>query len=792
MARSFKRVAVLGAGVMGSGIAAHLANAGVRVLLLDIIPPNLSEAEKNDRKARNRFAQSGLDKAVKSKPAAFMDKEDAALVEIGNIEDDLPRINECDWAIEVAPENLKIKQALFQRMDSLRKPGLIITSNTSGIPIAQMTEGRSADFRKHFFVTHFFNPVRYMKLLELVAGPETDHEIFQAVAAFGERKLGKGIVYGRDTPNFVGNRIGVFSMLNTIHAMLEMDYTPEEVDAIAGPPLGRPKSAAFRTADLVGLDTFAHVAQNCYDNLVNDERRDAFILPDFVKDLIAKGNLGDKSGKGFYAKVGKDIQTFDPKTREYRPKIKPDLPSIKEAKNIEDDSEKLRHVVYNGDRAGVFAWRITADSLIYSANRMNEIAGDVFNMDNAMKWGFNWDLGPFETWDAIGVRKSVEKMKAEGRKIPAWVEEMLAAGFESFYKSEYGVRYYYDPAGKGWKAARTSPEIIFLPSVKERKKNVWGNSSVTLVDLGDGVLNLEFHTKMNTVDDELILGMHNTVDRLENEGWTGLVIGNNGEHFSAGANLMLVFMNAQSGNFKDIETMVDRFQHANKRMRECSKPVVAAPFGLTLGGGAEVVFGANRVRASSELYMGLVEIGVGLLPGGGGTMEMAFRALGHIPNGVEANQINFIRKYFENVGMAKVSTSGKEAMNLGYLRPTDSITMNRDYLLADAKNMVLGMAKEGFAPPRERTARFPGQGARATFDMVIYSMFQSHNVSEHDMKILKKIGYVMTGGDCSPSVPRTETHILELEKEAFMSLVGEPKTMERMQYMLMNNKPLRN
>ena len=796
-----RKVAVLGAGVMGSGIAAHLANAGISCLMLDIVPPALFDEDKKKGVTeespafRNRFALKGLEAIRKSRPSLVYSQKDLARIAIGNFDDDFAKIAECDWIVEVVTENLAIKRALYGKIEALRKPGAVVSSNTSGISIAQMMEGRGKEFRRNFLVTHFFNPVRYMKLLELVSGKDTDPEILSGIADFGERVLGKGIVYGKDTPNFVGNRVGVFAMMHAMHSMIEDGLTIEEADKILGPAMGRPKSAAFGTADLVGIDTLLHVSDNVYANLTDDPDRERFLPPPFVKEMVKRGLLGRKSGAGFFKMEGKGDNkrkfVLDYKAIDYRPAEKVTFASLEAAKGEEDTGARIRKVVSGDDKAAKYAWEVLSDTLLYSAKRIPEIADDVYNVDNAMKWGFNWTLGPFETWDAVGVPDSAARMKAEGKTIPANVEKMLSSGASSFYRRVNGVPEFYDFATGGYLPAPISPNVILLPSLADREKVVRRNAGATLYDIGDGVLCLEFHTKMNTVDADIVAMMTEGVDLAEKE-FAGLVIANHADHFCAGANLMLVFLEAQNRQFDKIEAMVKAFQDACMRLRYSARPVVAAPAGMTLGGGTEICLGADRVRAAAETYMGLVEVGVGLLPAGGGLKEMAIRHLEGIPEGVAADPLPFLRKAFETVGMAKISTSAKEARELGFLRPTDRITMQRDFLIRDAKNTVLAMNREGYEMPEARSVALPGRSAFPTFVYGLYTMKAAGQISEHDEKIGRKIASVLTGGDVPPGTKRTEQELLDLEREAFLSLCGEEKTQARIQFMLMKGKPLRN
>jgi len=797
-----RRVAVLGAGVMGSGIAAHLANAGIPCLMLDIVPLQFTEEDQKKGRTRkspefrNRFAAKGLEGIRKSRPALLYSSRDLGLISIGNFEDDLAKAAECDWIVEVVTENLEIKRALYDKIEKLWKPGTVVTSNTSGIAISQMMEGRGKEFRRHFLVTHFFNPVRYMRLLELVAGGDTAPEILRGMAEFGERRLGKGIVYGKDTPNFIGNRIGVFAMMYAMHAMVADSLSIEEVDKILGPAMGRPKSAAYGTADLVGLDTLLHVSDNVYKNLPDDPAREVFLPPPFVKEMVQRGWIGRKAKSGFFKMEGKGdakkMFVLDYRTMDYRPTSKVVFPSLDAAKGEEDVAGRIRKVIAGDDKAAIYAWRVLSETLLYAAKRIPEISDDIANIDNAIKWGFNWTLGPFETWDAIGLPESVGRMRKEGKAIPENVGKMLAAGNVSFYRSREGVREFYDFASGTYRPVPVSPDVIFLPALADRNKVVRRNPGAALYDIGDGVLCLEFHTKMNTIDGDIISMMNEGVDLAEKE-FAGLVIANHAENFCVGANIMLVFMAAQNKDFDGIEKMVRGLQNACMRLRYSERPVVAAPAGMALGGGAEICMGADRIRAAAETYMGLVEVGVGLLPAGGGTKEMVIRHLEGIPDGVAADPLPFLRKAFETIGMAKVATSAKEAREFGFLRPWDKITIQRDFLIQDAKSTVLAMNREGYETPRPRTdIPLPGRSEFSSFAYGLYAMRIAGHISEYDERVGRKIAFVLTGGDVPAGTRLSEQDLLDLEREAFLSLCGEEKTQARIQYMLMKGKPLRN
>lgn len=802
MRREIKRGAVLGAGIMGSGIAAHLASTGIPCFLLDIQPKSLTPQEQKkgltleSAEVRDRLAKKGLENILTNRPSLIYSKSDVDLIQTGNFEDDLHVVGEVDWVIEAVVENLEIKRSLFRKVLDHWKPGIYVSSNTSGISIGQMMDGFPDDFRRHFFVTHFFNPVRYMKLLEIVPGEDTDPEIVREMAAFGEDILGKGIVYCKDTPNFIGNRVGVFSMMYAMHAMLKHGLTVEEVDRVLGPATGRPKSAAFGTADLVGLDTLLHVSENVYENLSHDPAREFFVPPEFVKKMVEKGLLGRKSGAGFFrmerTAEGKKLHYLDYESMEYSEVKKPTFPSVESAKNIDDPGGRIKSVVYSDDPAARFAWDVLAETLIYSARMIPEVSDDLVNIDNAMKWGFNWALGPFETWDAIGVGDSVKKMEEEGRAIPEKVGDFLGKGYVNFYDRREGKKAYFDFSSGDYKDLPENEKIIRLPDLKRAGAVIKQNAGATLYDIGDGVLCLEFHTKMNAIDADIVEMIGFATDEVERH--EGLVLANHGEHFSAGANLLLILMEIQSKNFENIEKMIDEFQKACMKIKYCGRPVVVAPAGMTLGGGAEVTLPSPKVRAAGELYLGLVEVGVGLVPAGGGCKEMILRALGKIPKDVDTDLLPFLRKAFETVAMAKVSTSAKEAFELGYLRDgIDRISVNRDFLIHEAKRSVLAMAADGFRKPAKMAkVRMPGRSAMAMFEYALYTMKVAGYISEYDSHIGSKLGHIFSGGDVAPNQEVDEQFLLDLEKEAFLSLCGEEKTVERIQHMLMTNKPLRN
>ncbi len=810
MNKRIKTAGVIGAGVMGAAIAAHLANVGIETILLDIVPPELTKDDekkgytKKSKAFRNKFAKNGLDRTLKAKPASFYLPESAKLIAIGNMEDDLGLLSKVDWIIEVVLESVDIKKSIFEKVETVMSPGAIITSNTSGILAQTLCEGRSENFRKYFAITHFFNPPRYMKLLEIVPGPDTLPEVIEIISKTSEDVLGKGVVYAKDTPNFVANRIGVFSLLYAIRAMMDLGLTIEAVDRLTGRVIGHPNSASFRTADLVGLDTLVDVANNVYDGVPDDEKREIFKVPDLIKQMIDRKLLGEKTKQGFYKKTrdsegSRVILSLDCSTLDHSPQEKVKMASLEAAKTISGTSEKIKSLYYAEDIGGEFTFRTATETLIYSANRIPEIADDIVSIDNAMKWGYAWKMGPFETWDALGVDKSVAKMKEAGYQVPAWVQEMLDAGKVSFYKKEARVLYYYDPSTANYKEATVKPEIILLPSLKDREKKVAGNTGASLIDIGDGVACLEFHSKMNAMGDDII-NMAVKAAEIVSRDFQGLVIANHAENFSVGANLPLVLFAAQEEEWDDLGWLVKTFQGAFMKLKYLDKPVVAAPAGMALGGGCEICLASDRVRYAAETYLGLVEVGVGLIPAGGGTKEMLIRNTENLfevqKGGLYQTQIElmpFIARAFETIAMAKVSTSGPEAVKLGYLRPTDKMTVNRDCLIQDAKNTVLAMNMEGYAPTRPRDdIRVAGENAFAVMKFGLWSMREAGYITEHDVTVSTKVGYVLCGGNVHADTLVTEQYLLDLEREAFLSLCGDPKTHARIQHMLSTGKPLRN
>ncbi|WP_113883854.1 MULTISPECIES: 3-hydroxyacyl-CoA dehydrogenase/enoyl-CoA hydratase family protein [Cytobacillus] len=792
--QQIKKAAVLGSGVMGSGIAAHLANIGIPTLLLDIAPRELTDAEKakgltlEDKAVRNRISEGNRQKLLKQKPAPLTAKKNIALVEAGNFEDDMERLKDVDWIIEVVVENLAIKKQVFEKVDQSRKPGSIVSSNTSGISVEAMSEGRSEDFQKHFLGTHFFNPPRYLKLLEVIPTKNTSSEVLSFMKQFGEDVLGKGVVEAKDTPNFIANRIGTYGLLVTVQEMLKGGYSIGEVDSITGPLIGRPKSATFRTLDVVGLDTFIHVANNVYDQVEGKEKQ-VFEVPGFMKVMQEKGWLGSKSGQGFFLKKGKEILELNPESLEYDPRKKLKTASTELSKQEKGTPAKLKALVYSNDRAGQLLWNILSPALLYSAQLLGEIADDVTAIDKAMKWGFGWEMGPFETWDAIGVGKSVQKMEDAGEEVPAWVKDMQEKGFSSFYKEEEGKQYFYHNGE--YRLIEENPKAINLKHLKKQKGVIKKNTGASLIDLGDDVALLEFHSQSNAIGLDIIQMINFAVDEVE-KNYKGLVIGNQGKNFCVGANLGMILMEAQDDNIYELDMVVRQFQNAMMKIKYSAKPVVAAPFGMTLGGGAEVCLPAAHIQAASETYMGLVEVGVGLIPGGSGNKELYIKHLENMPNGVEFDLQKVANKVFESIAMAKVSTSGEEARDNNFLNLADGISMNGDHLLYDAKQAVLALHKKGYKPPVRKKVPVVGETGYATLLLGAQAMLYSGYISEHDLKIAKKLAYVIAGGKVPYGTEVDEQYLLDLEREAFLSLVAEPKSQQRMQHMLLKGKPLRN
>ncbi|MDG5471733.1 3-hydroxyacyl-CoA dehydrogenase NAD-binding domain-containing protein [Jeotgalibacillus sp. ET6] len=793
LVRQIQKAAVIGSGVMGSGIAAHLANIGIPSILLDIVPKELSEQEKakglslEDKAVRNRLSASAIQKLFKQKPAPLSTKENAALIEAGNLEDDLSRLNEADWIIEVVVENLDVKKKVFEQVEQHRKEGSIVSSNTSGISIEAMVEGRSEEFKKNFLGTHFFNPPRYLKLLEVIPTSHTDEKIVNFMKEFGENTLGKGVVLAKDTPNFIANRIGTYGLLVTVQEMLKGNYSVGEVDSITGPLIGRPKSATFRTLDVVGLDTFIHVAKNVYDQ-VEGEEKNVFDVPDFMLQMRDNGWLGSKSGQGFFRKDGKTILELNPSSMEYQERGKLRAPSLEIAKQEKGLSNKMKALVYAQDRAGELLWSILSPVLLYSAKLHGEIADDIVSIDRAMKWGFGWEKGPFETWDAIGIERSVSRMKEEGHAVPEWIEEMLVQGHTAFYKEEEGDLFYYHNGS--YILVEENEKAINLKRWKKKHGVIKKNTGASLLDLGDGAALLEFHSPSNAIGMDIIQMINFAVDEVS-KNYKGLVIGNQGKNFCVGANLGMILMEAQDDNVFEIEMVVKQFQQAMMRLKYSPFPVVAAPFGMTLGGGAEVCLPADHIQASPETYMGLVEVGVGLIPGGGGNKELYLNYLNSLPKGVEFDLQKVANTVFEMIAMAKVSTSGAEARDNHFLTPADAISSNGDHLLYDAKQAVLHLA-ENYAAPIKRKVPVVGETGYATLLLGAQTMYHSGFISEHDLKIARKLAYVIAGGKVPFGTEVDEEYLLKLEREAFLSLIQEPKSQMRMQHMLVKGKPLRN
>ncbi len=794
--KQISKAAVLGSGVMGGTIAAHLANAGIEVLLLDVVPKEPNEAERQagltleDPGVRNRIASAGLEALKKMKPAAFFLPGDASNVEVGNFDDDMPRLRECDWVIEVVVENMAIKKKLLgEKVAPHLKKGAILSTNTSGLSVDQMAEALPDDLRRNFLVTHFFNPPRYMRLLEIVPCKYTDPAVVDFMSAFIGRRLGKGLVYAKDTPNFIANRIGVYAICNCVHHMLEMDMTVEEVDAVAGPATARPRSAAFRTADLVGIDTLQHVANNSYELLARDEEREIFRVPEFMKEMVSKGLLGNKAKQGFFKKSkgdgGSTYLYYDYKVREYVPSKRPKFASLEAAKPIDDPAKRLQAVLSGTDKAAQFAWKNLRDTLVYAFKRIPEIADDVVNVDNAMKWGFNWELGPFEMLDAIGVGDFVKRAEKDGVKVPAGL-----AAVERFYKFESGKSFFYSLRDGAYREIPRPAGRIHLGILEKSGAVVEENSGASVLDLGDGVFCLEFHTKMNAIGNEILAMVHKGIRRAEEEG-AGLVIANHGTAFSAGANLMLLSMAIAEGAYDDIAFIVANFQKAVMAVKYSKVPVVAAPHNLALGGGCEICLHADAMNPHAETYMGLVEIGVGLLPAGGGTKEMAVRAI-QLAEENETDVSPFIFKNFTNIAMAKVSTSAAELRPMGFMRHGDAITMNIDDLIQHAKQKALALALNYRPSKPLGDLKAPGRSVAASLGSQLWNMKKGGFITEYEEQLGKTIAGVITGGDVPAGTPITEQYLLDLEREAFLRLCGEKKTLERIQHMLKKGKPLRN
>ena len=799
--RRIEKIAVIGSGIMGSGIACHFANIGVEVLLLDIVPRELTDAEKakglslESKSVRNRIVNDSLTKAIKSNPAPLYHKKFADRITTGNLEDDIAKVKEVDWIIEVVVERLDIKQKVFENLEKHRTPGTLITSNTSGIPIHFMSEGRSEDFQKHFCGTHFFNPPRYLKLFEIIPGPKTDPEILSFLNHYGEKFLGKTTVIAKDTPAFIGNRIGIFGIQSLFHQVKETGLTIEEVDKLTGPVIGRPKSATFRTVDVVGLDTLVHVANGIYDNCPKDEAHDLFQLPDFIQKMMDNKWLGSKTGQGFYKKVKKEdgsseILSLDLDSLEYRSQKKASFATLELTKSVDKVIDRFPILVNGKDKAGEFYRKNFGAMFAYVTHRIPEITDELYKIDDAMKAGFGWQHGPFEIWDAIGFEKGLELIKSLDKEPAAWIQEMKETGVDSFYTVKEGATYYYDIPQKKHIKVPGQDAFIILDNIRESKE-VFKNSGVVVEDLGDGILNCEFQSKMNSIGGDVLAGINKAIDLAE-ENFDGLVIGNQGSNFSVGANIGMIFMMAVEQEYDELNAAIKYFQDTVMRLRYSSIPTVVAPHGMTLGGGCEMTLHADRVVAAAESYIGLVEFGVGVIPGGGGSKEMALRASDSFQkNDVELNRL---QEYFLTIGMAKVSTSAHEAYDLDILKHgKDIVVVNKDRQIATAKSVARMMADQGYTKPvRRKDVKVLGKQALGMFLVGTDSMEAGHYISEHDKKIANKLAYVMAGGDLSEPTLVSEQYLLDLEREAFLSLCGERKTLERLQHMIQKGKPLRN
>jgi 3-hydroxyacyl-CoA dehydrogenase len=793
--RPIRSAAVIGAGTMGTGIAAHLAGAGVRCLLLDIVPPGLPPAELKDPRARSRLATEALKRALQS--GAFLDPADAGLVTAGNVDDHLEKLRECDWIIEAIVERLPEKRSLFQRIAPLRRADAVVSSNTSGLSLELLVEGLDQEFQRHFLITHFFNPPRHMYLLEVVPGPRTLPEVVERIEDFASLRLGKGVVRCKDTPNFIANRIGVFNMAASARLMEEEGLSIEEVDAITGRPMGRPRTGSFSLLDLVGIDVAMLVQENAMSLLPGDESREVFQPTALLKRMVAEGRLGRKSGAGFYKKVGKDLLVLDPATFEYRPPRKVEFPSLEAAAKEREAGGRLRALIAGSDRASRYAWRLLSAGLLYSARRIPEIAEDIVSVDRALRWGFNWELGPFEAWDAIGVKESARRMESEGETLPPLVRALLGSGRERFYERSgrdgRSARTYFDLGSRAPRPEPPRPGVILLDDLRAGSSPIRSNSQASLWHLGEGVLCAEFHSKMNTITGETLELVLGGLDELEGGGYRGLVIGNGAENFSAGANLAEILNAAKEKRWEPISGMIRRFHQCALRIRYSPLPVVAAVRGLALGGGLEIPLACHRVQAAAESYLGLVELGVGVIPAGGGTRELACRAAEAVPPGVETDLFPFVRRAFETIGRARTSGSGLEARTLGYLREADGISMNRDRVLGDAKALVLELSEAGFRPPPERRrVRVVGAPGLAELKVIIHLLRSAGEITEHDALVAGKLAHVLCGGEVDDDAPVSEEYLLSLELEAFLSLLGEPKTLERIEHMLKVGKPLRN
>jgi len=799
MKRNIEKVAVLGSGIMGSGIAAHLAGIGLQVLLLDISPKELNEDERSKGlsldhpSVQKRIVNDSLSKSLKSKPSPIYNASFANRIKTGTLENDLHQIAKVDWIIEVVVERLDIKKQVFESVEKHRKPGTLISSNTSGIPIHLMAEGRSEDFQQHFLGTHFFNPARYLRLLELIPGPKTNQETIHFFEHFGRKYLGKSVVVAKDTPAFIGNRIGIFSIQSLFHRVKDLEMTIEEVDKLTGPVIGRPKSATFRTVDVVGLDTLVHVANGIKEHCTSDERHELFSLPDFIESMMEANRLGSKTGEGFYKKIKKDgkseILSLELTTGEYREAKKAKFATLEKTKSVSNVADRFPILVGGSDKAGEFYRLVFADLFAYVSHRMGEITDAIYKIDDAMKAGFGWEHGPFEIWDAVGLQKGIELVKKQNLQLPNWIEE-LAASQSSFYKVVEGKTHYYDTESKSYQNIPGREGFILLDNLRE-KQTVFTNKDFSLIDLGEGIVCAEFHSKMNTIGADVLTGLNKAIDIAE-ERFDGLVVGNQGANFSVGANLGMIFLLAVEQEYEELNAAIAYFQNTMMRMRYSSIPVISAPHGMCLGGGCELSLHADKVVASAETYIGLVEFGVGVIPGGGGTKEMTLRASDAFKkNDVE---LNILREHFLTIAMAKVSTSGHEAYDLGlFEKSKDVIVTNRDEQLSIAKSYARVLADAGYVKPIERTdIKVLGKQALGMFMVGTDSMKAGNYISEYDLLMADKLAYVMSGGDLSAATTVSERYLLDIEREAFLSLCGQRKTLERIQHMLTTGKPLRN
>ncbi len=799
--RRINKVAVIGSGIMGSGIACHFANIGVEVLLLDIVPRELTDKEKakgltlESKVVRNRLVNDHLTNSLKSKPSPIYHLDFAKRITTGNMEDDIAKVKDVDWIIEVVIERLDIKKQVFENLDKHRTPGTLITSNTSGIPIKFMSEGRSDDFQKHFCGTHFFNPARYLDLFEIIPGPKTDQDVLDFLDSYGEKFLGKTTVVAKDTPAFIGNRVGTFSIMSLFHTVEELGMTVEEVDKLTGPVIGRPKSATFRTVDVVGLDTLVHVANGIRDNVKDDERNELFALPNYIDLMNDKKWLGSKTGQGFYKKIknedgSSEIQTLDLNTMEYRANKRASFTTLELTKSIDNVADRFPVLVNGKDKAGEFFRKNFAGLFAYVQNRIPEITDELYKIDDAMRAGYGWEHGPFQIWDAVGVEKGIDLMKAEGYEVASWVSEMVSSGKNSFYTVKEGSTFYYDIPKKEFVKKPGQDGFIILDNIRESKQ-VFKNSGVVVEDLGDGILNVEFRSKMNSIGGDELAGLNKAIDMAEKD-FAGLVVSNQGKNFSVGANIGMIFMMAVEQEYDELNAAVKYFQDTCMRLRYSSIPAVVAPHAMTLGGGCEMTLHADRVVAAAESYIGLVEFGVGVIPGGGGSKEMALRASEtYHKDDVELNRL---REYFLAIGMAKVSTSAYEAYDLGILKPgKDIVVVNKNRQIAAAKEVAKFMADQGYTKPIPRTdIKVLGKQALGAFYVGTDQMNAGKYISDHDKKIANKLAYVMAGGDLSEASYVSEQYLLDLEREAFLSLTGERKTLERLQHMIQKGKPLRN